>query len=303
MPEGGLMELRQIRYFVAVAETGNIGAAARKLHISQPPVTRQIHKLEQEIGGDLLVRTPKGVELTDAGKAFLVEAKTILAQSERAIERSRSAHLGEIGTLDVGFMGSPIYSTIPKILHYFRERSPQVSISLHRLGKQQQIDALRDGRLHVGFARYYPEEPDLQSEQVELEPPALAVAESSHVTDSPIRLKRLKNIPLIVFPTADRPNFADTVMQIFKQAQVEPRVSQATEDLTSALALTAAGLGCCLVPATVAGLGWPGIRFMPIANAKPMIPVHCIYRGGHPSPVLSSFIDALRHYQKDRPSQ
>ena len=109
------MQLRQLCYFVAVAETGNLGAAARKLHISQPPVTRQIQKLEQEIGGDLFVPTPKGVELTDAGKAFLVEAKHILAQTERAIERSRSAHLGEIGELDAGFMGSPICCTVGRV--------------------------------------------------------------------------------------------------------------------------------------------------------------------------------------------
>ena len=291
------MELRQIRYFIAVAETGNLGAAARKLHISQPPVTRQIHKLEREIGGDLFVRTPKGVELTDAGRAFLVEARAIIAQTELAVDRSRAAHLGEIGNLDVGFMGSPIYSTVPKILRYFRAHSPKVTISLQRMGKQAQIDALRDGRIHVGFARYYPNEPDLVFTQVELEAPMVAVSVDSSLDADAVRLRELKTEPLILFPTADRPNFADTVMDIFARARVKPRVAHTAEDLTSALAVTAAGLGCCLVPTTVAELRWPGIRFIPIANAKPSIPVHCIHRDDRQSPVLDSFLDALRHYR------
>ena len=291
------MELRQIRYFIAVAETGNLGAAARKLHISQPPVTRQIHKLEREIGGDLFVRTPKGVELTDAGRAFLVEARAIIAQTELAVDRSRAAHLGEIGNLDVGFMGSPIYSTVPKILRYFRAHSPRVTISLQRMGKQAQIDALRDGRIHVGFARYYPNEPDLVFTQVELEAPMVAVSVDSSLDADLVRLRELKAEPLILFPTADRPNFADTVMDIFARARVKPRVAHTAEDLTSALAVTAAGLGCCLVPTTVAELRWPGIRFIPIANAKPGIPVHCIHRDDRQSPVLDSFLDALRQYR------
>ncbi len=290
------MELRQIRYFVAVAEAGNLGLAAQRLHISQPPITRQIHKLEHEIGGDLFIRTPKGVELTDAGRAFLTEARSILAQTQLALDRTRSAHLGEIGQLDVGFMGSPIYSTVPKILRHFKKHSPRVSISVHRLSKQQQIDALRDGRLHVGFARYYPSEPDLVFTQVELEPLMVAVAEDSERGSEAIRLRDLRGEPLIIFPTADRPNFADTVMDIFKRARVKPRIALTAEDLTASLALTSAGLGCCLVPSTVAELTWPGIRFVPIANAKPTIPVQCIHSADRQSPVLHSFLDALSQY-------
>ncbi len=293
------MELRQIRYFVAVAEAGNLGAAARKLHISQPPITRQIHKLEQEIGGALFVRTPKGVDLTDAGQVFLVEARSILAKTGLAIDRSRSAHLGEIGSLDVGFMGSPIYSTVPRILRYFRTRSPRVSISLHRMTKQHQVDALRDGRLHVGFARYYPNEPDLVSMLVEVEKPMIAISGRSEPAGATMRLGDLQDQPLILFPTADRPNFADAVLDYFKRLGQKPRVGHTAEDLTSALALTAAGLGYCLVPATTAAMTWPGIQFLSIARAKATIPVHCIYCAERQSPVLRSFLEALRHYQDE----
>lgn len=291
------MDLKQLRYFVAVAEEGNIGAASRKLYISQPPVTRQIKKLEREVGGDLFLRTPKGVELTDAGRVLWEEARDILAHADLAIARSRSAHLGEIGSLDVGFMGSPIYSTVPDLLRDFRRRQPKVTIALHRLGKQQQIDALRDGRLHVGIARYFPAEPDLSSVQVSTEVPMVAASDS--VVGRGVREAKLADLrgqSLILFPSAGRPNFADTVMDIFKQQRVKPRVGYTAEDLTSALALTASGAGYCLVPATVANLRWPRVRFLNLKRAKANIPVHCIYRTDSSSPVLISFLDALHEF-------
>ncbi len=294
------MELRQLRYFVAAAEAGNIGAAARKLHVSQPPVTRQIQKLEAEIGCALLLRTPKGVELTAAGKTFLGEARSILAHTDRAVSRSRLAHDGAIGELDIAFTGSPIYITIPKILRNFRARAPRVSIALHRLGKQEQIDALRDGRLHVGFGRFYPDEPDLVTQVVELDAPALAVAANAPFVGESIRLRELTNEPLILFPAAGRPNFADLVVALFKKAKITPHVAHIAEDLAAALALTAADMGRCVVPASVAELDWPGIRFLRIEQAKPTIPVHCIYRAHTPSPLLNAFLDALTDYQQKR---
>lgn len=290
------MDLKQLRYFVAVAEEGNIGSASRKLHISQPPVTRQIKKLEQEVGGDLFVRTPKGVELTDAGRTLLKEARDILAHAKLAITRSRSAHLGEIGSLDVGFMGSPIYSTVPKLLRDFRVRQPNVSIALHRMGKQEQIDALRDGRIHVGIARYFQSEPDLSSVQVSMEPPMMAISDKAIGRVTELKLSEMRDTPLILFPSAGRPNFADAVMDICKQQRVRPRIAHTAEDLTSALALTAAGVGFCLVPATVAEMRWPRVRFVRLKRAKASIPVHCIYRTDSQSPVLISFLDALRKF-------
>ncbi|MEL7538928.1 MAG: LysR family transcriptional regulator [Pseudomonadota bacterium] len=290
------MDLKQLRYFVAVAEIGNIGAAAKKLHISQPPVTRQIQKLEDEIGADLFTRTPRGVELTDAGRALLEEARDILDRTDRAILRSRSAHLGEIGNIDIGFMGSPIYSTLPRVLRHFRLRQPKVSIALHRMGKQEQIDAIRNDRLHVGTARFFSAEPDLSSVQVSLEVPMLAVSDRTLRRTKEIRLSELRDRPLILFPSAGRPNFADTVMEVFKAQRLKPRIGHTAEDLTAALALTACGAGYCLVPATVAELRWPGIRFVHLARVKPIIPVHCIYRTDDTSPVLRSFLDALSQY-------
>lgn len=248
------------------------------------------------MGGALFTRMPRGVELTDAGRTFLGEARRILANIDRAVSRSRAAHAGQIGELDVGFLGSAIYSTIPKILQHFHEELPQVTVSLSRLNKQEQIDGLRNGHLHVGFARYFPQEPDLVLRQVELDRPALAV--SKHVKDlkSPVRLRALAGRPITIFPSVGRPSFADEVMNIFRRARVKPNIAHTAEDLTSALALTAAGLGACVVPASVSALKWPGVRFLKIDRAAATIPVQCAYLQGNDSPVLLSFLNALDRY-------
>ena len=261
-------------------------------------MTRQIHRLEKEIGGDLFVRTPRGVELTEAGKTFLGEAKRILANIDRAFTRSRGALAGRIGELDVGFMGSVIYSTIPKILQHFREESPLTTISLARLSKPEQIDALRNGHLHIGFARYFPDEPDLVLRQIGLEPPALAISERAPRLQAPVRIRDLADRPAIIFPAIGRPSFADEVMGIFKRADVKLKVAHTADDLSSALALTAAGLGVCVVPASVASLSWPGVEFKNIANAEPIIPVQCAYLEGNESPILQAFLNALDRYDR-----
>jgi len=294
---GYRLDLRQIRYFVAVAEEGNLGAAARKLHISQPPVTRQIQKLEEEIGGMLFLRTPRGVELTDAGRTFLVEAKRILANLDRAVTRTRAAHAGQIGELNVGFLGSAIYVTVPRILQYFAEELPLATISLSRLNKQEQIDALRYGHLDVGFARYYPDEPDVALRQIELEPPTLAVS-SDREAELPdtVRLGDLEGRPIIVFPSVGRPSFADEVVGAFKKAGVNPDIAHTADDLLSALALTAAGLGDCVVPLSVSSRPWPGVKFKEIAEVGPIIPVQCAYLKSNESPILASFLGALDRY-------
>ena len=122
------MEFRQLRYFVAVAEEGNLTAAARKLHVSQPPITRQIKQLEDELGVELLVRSSKGVQVTEAGKLFLVEAKRLLDISHTAIEKSRAAQAGELGRLDIGYFGATIYTVVPQLVRTFMTARPHISV-------------------------------------------------------------------------------------------------------------------------------------------------------------------------------
>src|SRR3546814_7594094 len=162
---GVTMELRQLRYFIAVAEEGSFGGAAQRVHVTQPPVTRQIHALEQELKVTLFVRTPRGAILTEAGRVFLEEARESIERSRRAGERSRAADRGEIGRLTVAFFGSSIYQAVPMILRRFRAQVPLAQIVLVSMGKDRQQEDLRAGAIDIGFSRYFNPAPDIRSEE------------------------------------------------------------------------------------------------------------------------------------------
>ena len=288
------MELRQIRYFVAVAEEQNFGAAARRLHISQPPISRQIQQLEHELKVTLFRRTRKGVELTAAGESFLEDARRILSDTKRASERTRAAHRGEIGQLDVAFFGSTVYRIVPELLRRFSAAVPEATISLQRMDKPHQADALREGRIHVGFGRFYAPEPEFTEIRVTNERIYLATAEPALTKRrKPMALEALAKYPMLLFPQSGRPSFADEVMAAFKGAGVEPRVAHVAEDVTSALALTAMGRGSCLVPESVATLSWPDVHFIRLSDPVPDCPVQCIYRTDDPAPILQAFLEVL----------
>lgn len=291
------MELRQLRYFVAVAEEGNFGIAAQRLNISQPPITRQIRKLEDELGVILLKRTPKGAEVTPAGTAFLDGARQALAQVTRTIEKTKAAQRGELGTLEIGYFGSPIYSVIPQVLQSFRKTMPNVKVALHRLSKSEQIAALKVGQIHIGFGRYYPAEPRIAVEQLLTEGLSVAVPESFKSDPEPgNRLAMFKTTPIVLFPRSGRPNFADEVIAILKREGVDPQVANVTEDVRSALTLTAIGEGATVVPGTVTQFSWSGVRFIPLESLSTECPVNYIYRKSDTSPLLRAIQSTLREY-------
>lgn len=145
------MELRHLRYFIAVAEELHFSRAAEILHIAQPPLSQQIQSLEKELGTQLFIRTKRSIQLTPAGKAFLVEAKKVMAQAERAILAARQAHDGILGQLEIGFVGTAIAETLPTILKAFHERYPLVETKLQNLVTTEQIQALHEGQIQVGI--------------------------------------------------------------------------------------------------------------------------------------------------------
>jgi DNA-binding transcriptional LysR family regulator len=288
------MEIRQIRYFVAVAEEGNFSAAARRLFVSQPPITRQIQQLEEELGARLFERTQKGVRLTPAGTAFLAEARQILTRTRLAAERSQAAAAGEIGKLEIGYFGSAIYSVIPGLIRKFCRRHPQVDISLLPMSKKEQVDAIKDGRIHIGFGRYYPSDAEVTVETVARENVLLAIAEGHPLArDSSVALNKLLGNPIIVFPRDGRPSFADEIVRIVRRTGAEPQIGHEAIDLSSALALTAAGLGICPVPESVTHLQWPNVRFMALQGLRATSPVNCIHAANSDSPILQKFLATL----------
>lgn len=289
------MEFRQLRYFVAVAEEGNIGRAAHRLNVSQPPISRQIQALEYELGAALLTRTPKGVELTEAGRVFYLDAQKVLAQAKNAMDRTRAAERGELGRLDVAFFGSTVYQTVPLMLRAFHRAQPLIEVSLTRMGKAEQMNALRDGRIHVGFGRYYNQMDGLTVESVSNEPLFAAIpADLTLAKQDEVSFADLARLPLVLFPAGDRPSFADEIINLFRDAKVEIDVDSVATDSTAALALVASGTRCTIVPEAIAALRFPTLKYLPITDCNTLTPSSCVFLSDDQAPVLKEFLKVMR---------
>ncbi|AZL60047.1 LysR family transcriptional regulator [Tabrizicola piscis] len=289
------LEFRQLKYFIAVAEEGNIGRAAQRLNISQPPISRQIQALEHELGAALFIRTPKGVDLTEAGRVFYADAQKVLSQAKNAVDRTRAAERGELGRLDIAFFGSTVYQTVPLLLRAFHRAQPQIEVSLTRMGKADQVNALRDGRIHIGFGRYYNQASGLAIELISREPLYAAIpADLALGTQDEVRLADLAHLPVVLFPAGDRPSFADEIISLFRGAKVEFEVDSIATDSTAALALVASGTRCTIVPEAIAKLQFPALNCVPIKDCRTLAPSSCIYLEDDQRPVLKEFLKVLR---------
>jgi DNA-binding transcriptional LysR family regulator len=288
------LEFRQLRYFVAVAEEGNLTAAARRLHVSQPPITRQIRQLEEELRVELFVRSSKGVQLTEAGQIFFADAKRVLNISHAAIAKSRAAQAGELGRLAIGYFGSTIYTVVPQLVRKFLVVRPNITVRIQRATKDEQVARLRDGELDIGFARYYSVEQDIQTIRVSEE--RLYIAERLDVgLPTPVAngVEKIVGRSLIVFPQYGRPSFADEVLRFLMTINIQPLMTESAEDVFAALAMVIVNDSLCIVPESVAKLVWPGIQFSPIAHAAAVSSVSCIFlREGRPS-VVDAFLASL----------
>jgi DNA-binding transcriptional LysR family regulator len=295
------IEFRHLRYCVALAEEQNFGRAASRLHITQPPLTRQIQQLERELGVQLFVRTHKGVEITAAGETFLDDAYKILAFADQASERTRKADRGELGRLDVGIFGSAVLNIIPRLLLNFRERYPEVDITLHNQTKFAQIDALREGRLTIGFNRLFPEEPGITVETVVSEKILVALKEGHRLAKLPtIPVSELAGEPMILFPARPRPSLADEVVELCRHSGFHPDIVQEAEDVVSSVALVAIGFGICLVPESARNLQLPNVVYKRLATPEPIIDLNCAYRTDDVSPILEAFVDIVHDYRTSR---
>ena len=290
------MELRHLRYFVCVAEELNIGKAAMRLHISQPPLTRQIQQLEDQVGAQLFRRTTKGVELTDAGRVLYEDARHILGLAKRAAERSHKAGLGVLGRIDVAIFGSGIFGAIPKLLRQFRASYPEVNIVLHNMDKEQQIDALRHRSITIAFNRLMRPVEGLTSEIVLTE--ALFVAlPSDHAlcARTAVVMQELQGQPLVLYPTGTRPSFIDRVHQLCRETGFLPEVAQEVGDVVHALALVASGSVLCLVSESATHLALPGVTYRPVYHpTEARVDLCAIYRDDDQSEILRAFLNSLR---------
>ncbi|MCK9490061.1 MAG: LysR family transcriptional regulator [Xanthomonadales bacterium] len=244
------MDLRQLRYFVAVAGTRNFTRAAEKLHIAQPPLSRQIRLLEEELGVTLLLRNTRPLRLTDAGRLFHEQALQILGRVEQMKAATRRVGKQERSILSIGFVASTLYSGLPALVRKLRQRAPELDIQLLEMMSLQQIEALKAGRIDVGFGRVRSNDPAVERTVLREERLVLAVAPGSPLAAStgPVAIPELAGHDLIVYPKEPRPSFADQVLSLLDDHGVRPASVQEVRELQVALGLTAAEAGICIIP-------------------------------------------------------
>lgn len=294
------MDLKDMRQFLAVAEERNFTRAAERLHMAQPPLSRQIKALEEEMGAPLFLRTPAGVDLTEAGQTLLDEVPNLLHMAQRAAERTRRAAQGLTGQLDVGLFGSGVLDVIPRVLARFHQQRPEVRIVLHNLTKSEQLQALRERRISVGFNRLVPPEPDLVIETVLREPMVVAMHESHRLAARKVvGVADLDGEPLILYPNVPMHGLAQEVAEAFRQEGARLTVEQEVEDVVTAVALVAGGFGLAVTTRSASSLRLPGVVFVPFRSRYLKdLELSCLYRRVDPSPVLAMFLKVVHEHAR-----
>ena len=290
------IELRHLRYFVSVAENLHFARAAEQLGISQPPLSQQIQALEREVGARLLERTNRRVELTDAGRLFLDEARLILRQVEHAAAIAGRAHRGEVGEIKVGFFGSMPFTVISqKILFAFRTLHPDVHLDLHEMLSFQQIDPIMDGRLSLGFVRPIPQLPQPLRARELFRESFIVIMHKDHPLalkgdGEAIELKNLAAEPFVFYPRSIGAGLYDQVIALCRDAGFSPRIGQEAGTAPSVIGLVAAGLGVSILPVSLARLKMEDVVSRPLAT-KATTAVWLAYRFDQRSPCCLAFID------------
>jgi len=290
-----LPDLRLLRYFVAVAEELHFGRAAARLHMAQPGLSQQIKVLERLLGVRLLERTSRQVRLTPAGDALLAESRRLLAEMERAVDRVRRTGRGEIGRVTIAAIGSATYDVIPRLLRAQRRRLPDVEVVLREMSTPAQVQALRNGDVDVGFLRLPADTAELVAHTVREDRMALMLPDAHPLARrTRIGLRDLAREPLILFPAAPRPSWADTVVAACREAGFEPIVAQEAMESATVVSFVAAGIGIALVPEGLKVLARPGVVFRFVAPPAPVTRLAAVHRTGALPPVVDAVVALVR---------
>ncbi|QRP47819.1 LysR family transcriptional regulator [Amycolatopsis sp. FDAARGOS 1241] len=280
------MELRHLRYFVAVAEECHFGRAADRLHIAQPALSHQVKQLETELGVELLARTTRKVQLTPAGRRYLDRARAVLASVDAAgVEAGRIAQ-GEVGRVAIGFTGSATYELLPSLARVLRRDFPGIDLALKgEMLTPGQVSALVEGGLDIGFLRPPVREPGLVVRVLRREPLIAALPASHPLTArDTVRLAELREEPFICYPSRHRSVVYDAVFDACQQAGFVPSVVQEVGETATLVSFVAGGLGVALVPASVRHLQITGCQYRPLAGTTREVQLAVAVRTGEDSP-------------------
>lgn len=286
------MELRHLRLFCLVAEELNLTRAAQRLHMTQPPLSRQIKALEEELGSQLFRRGPQGLALTATGQVFYEHARQILDKVETSTATIRRMERSQRPLFSIGFVPSVFYGQLPLLARELRQKD-KAELSLVELTTVQQIQALKAGRIDIGFGRLRVDDPDVE-QRVLFDEPLLAALPTGHPLEGTRpSLEELARYPLILFPARPRPSLADMVQGLFHRRGLKIQVVQETNELQTALGLVASNLGITLVPEQVRNVQRQGIDYVPLADTSLTTPVICSRRQGEASTPLMREVDAI----------
>jgi DNA-binding transcriptional LysR family regulator len=299
----GPLNLRSVHYFIAVAEELHFGRAAARLNIGQPPLSQQIQRLEAELGVALFQRSKRKVEMTAAGRAFLDEARILMAQADRACDIARKAARGEIGQLAIGFVPSGNHELLTDILARFQRRYPDVTLGVQSLSTTAQLSALAEGRLQIGFVRLPVEPSGLEVRKVWSEPLVVAMSDKSPLArGAKLDLTAVAQHTLIVFPRTLAPGFYDVIMGLFLNARVRPVRIEEVEHLQTKLAMIGKGRGVAILPASVKDLRHSQVVYRPLTAPGAVAEIAVVYRAKPMSDVVKAFLE-LVEARPGRPSR
>ncbi len=293
------LELRQLRYFVTVAEELHFGKAALRLHMTQPPLSQTILAFEQMLGTSLFERNRRFVALTPAGHALLPEARRLLAQAQALPELVRRAAAGEAGRITLAFISSADYSVLPPFLRSYRSAYPGVQITLQEATSDVQVDELLHGRIDCGLMLApLPDKARAELDYVKVLAEPLVLALPSGLVTSkqsgPLRLQDVPPLPLIIFPRAIAPSLHDAILACFGAAGLTPVIGQEAIQMQTIVSLVSAGMGIALVPQSVSNLMRPGVEYRALRDPVPHVETGLAWRRDNDSPVLRGFLDLLR---------
>jgi DNA-binding transcriptional LysR family regulator len=288
------MEFRHLRYFIAVAEEKNFTRAAERLHMAQPPLSRQIQQLEEFLGVELIQKGTRPVSLTEAGVFFLAHARQLLDQFQEL--KTMTQRIGKLErALSVGFVASTLYGLLPDIIRRYRERHPEVEVTLHEMTTVEQLKALKEGRIDVGFGRLMSEEPSIRRILLREERMVVAMFPGHRLAaeQGSLRLFELVSEPLLVYPKAPRPSFADQVMAVFTTAGLVPEFVTEVRELQIAMGLVAAGQGVAIVPESVQGMHHRNVVYRKLEDKHAFSPIFFSVRNMDRTPELENMLAAV----------
>ena len=307
-------DLRQLRYFIAVAEEKHFGRAATRLSMTQPPLSQAIRALEETLGVELFARTKRSVELTQVGADLLPEVRRLLANAEGLRPLAQSLARGEAGVLSLAFVSTADYGLLPSLLRDFGARHPRVRLQLIEATSDVQIDELVAGRVDAGLViAPLPPRHAAQLSWLPIAREPLVIAMSSEMAarvegrggdaaawagaewlDAPISLRDVADAPLVIFPRRLAPGFYDIIMDCYGVAGLTPRIGQEAIQMQTIVSLVSAGMGVALVPQSLRNLRRTGVVYRPLRESVPAIETGLVWRTAQVSPVLAGFIGIVQ---------